>query len=77
MSPLFVGAANSTNRLFGNLSSNPSSPQAGDRYYNTTDNEFRVYDGSNWVALIPALGKSSQHPARYAAAFYALGVRTN
>ena len=32
MSPLFIGAANSTNRLLGNQSSNPSSPQAGDRY---------------------------------------------
>jgi len=77
MSPLFVGAANSTNRLFGNLSSNPSSPQAGDRYYNTTTNEFRVYDGSNWVALNPTLGTSSQNPARNAAALYALGERTN
>tara|TARA_A100001388_G_scaffold166057_1_gene124018 strand:- start:390 stop:1397 length:1008 start_codon:yes stop_codon:yes gene_type:complete len=77
MSPLFIGAANSTNRLLGNQSSNPSSPQAGDRYYNTTDNEFRVYDGSNWVALNPALGTSSQNPARNAAALYALGERTN
>tara|TARA_R100000278_G_scaffold122565_1_gene109085 strand:+ start:789 stop:1796 length:1008 start_codon:yes stop_codon:yes gene_type:complete len=77
MSPLFVGAANSTNRLFGNLSSNPSSPQAGDRYYNTSTNEFRVYDGSNWVALNPTLGTSSQNPARNAAALYALGERTN
>ena len=77
MSPLFIGAANSTNRLLGNQSSNPSSPQAGDRYYNTTTNEFRVYDGSNWVALNPTLGTSSQNPARNAAALYALGERTN
>lgn len=77
MSPLFIGAANSTNRLLGNQSSNPGSPQAGDRYYNTTDNEFRVYDGSNWVALNAALGSSSTNPARNAAAIYALGERTN
>ena len=77
MSPLFIGAANSTNRLLGNQSSNPSSPQAGDRYYNTSTNEFRVYDGSNWVALNPTLGTSSQNPARNAAALYALGERTN
>ena len=77
MSPLFVGAANSTNRLMGNQSSNPSSPQAGDRYYNTSSNEFRVYDGSNWVALNGALGSSSLNPASNAAAIYATGERTN
>ena len=77
MSPLFIGAANSTNRLLGNQSSNPGSPQAGDRYYNTTDNEFRVYDGTNWVALNAALGSSSTNPARNAAAIYNLGERTN
>ena len=70
MSPLFIGAANSTNRLLGNQSSNPSSPQAGDRYYNTTDNELRVYDGSNWVALNAKLGSSSSNPARNAAEIY-------
>ena len=77
MSPVFIGAANSTNRLLGNQSSNPGSPQAGDRYYNTTDNEFRVYDGTNWVALNASLGSSSTNPARNAAAIYALGERTN
>ena len=77
MSPLFIGAANSTNRLLGNQSSNPSSPQAGDIYYNTASNELRVYDGSNWVALNGALGSSSLNPARNAAAIYATGERTN
>ena len=77
MSPLYVGAANSTNRFLGNQSSNPGSPQAGDMYYNTADDELRVYDGSNWVALNAALGSSTTNPARNAAAIYATGERTN
>ena len=70
MSPFFIGAANSTNRLLGNQSSNPSSPQNGDIYYNTADDELRVYDGSSWVALNAKIGSSSSNPARNAAEIY-------
>ena len=31
--------------------SNPSSPSAGDIYYNTSDNKLKVYDGSSWTDL--------------------------
>ena len=34
---------------FPNISSNPSSPSAGDVYYNTTDNKLKLYNGSAWV----------------------------
>ena len=32
-------------------SSNPSPASAGDMYFNSTDDEARVYDGTDWVAL--------------------------
>ena len=31
--------------------SDPSSPSAGDVYYNTSDNKLKVYDGSSWTDL--------------------------
>ena len=31
------------------MSSNPSSPSTGEAYYDTTDNYFKVYDGSAWT----------------------------
>ena len=49
MSPLFVGAANSTNKFLGNLSSDPSSGNvAGDLYFNTSTGKYRFYNGSSW-----------------------------
>ena len=27
----------------------PSSPAAGDAYYNTSDKKYKVYDGSSWT----------------------------
>jgi len=37
--------------IFSNLSSNPSNPALGQVYYNTTDEELKVYDGSQWSQL--------------------------
>lgn len=35
----------------GDLSSNPANPDENDAYYNTTDGESYIYDGSNWQTL--------------------------
>ena len=55
---LLTGAANSSNKFLGNLSSDPSSGNAeGDLYYNTTNDLYRFYDGSAWKNVSePALG---------------------
>jgi hypothetical protein len=36
---------------FANLSSNPSSPQEGDVYYNTDDNALKIYADGEWGSL--------------------------
>jgi len=61
MSPLFVGAANSTNKFLGNLSSNPGSNNAeGDFYYNSTEKKYYYYDGTTWTPINkPGPGESS------------------
>ena len=33
--------------------------RAGDSYFNTSDNSFRVYNGSTWVALTSATSVAS------------------
>ena len=76
MSPVFIGPANSTNKLLGNLSSNPSSGNAeGDQYYNTADDDVKVYDGSEWKQLqvVGNLGADQNNPATSAAALIADG----
>ena len=76
MSPLYIGPDNSTNKILGNLSSNPSSGNAeGDQYYNSTDNDVKVYDGSAWkqLKLIGNLGADATNPASSAAALIADG----
>jgi len=50
-------------------SSNPSSPSAGDMYYNTTDNEVRLYNGTDWVKV--------DATATYSYARYLVGAATN
>ena len=52
MSPLFVGPANSTNKILGNLSADPSSGNAeGDMYFNTTVNKLKTYNGTAWETV--------------------------
>ena len=56
MAPVYIGAANSTNKFLGNLSSDPSGAE-GDLYYNTSTDLYRFYDGSAWKNVSePALG---------------------
>ena len=43
--------ANADHVQFPTASSNPSSPAAGDVYFNTSDNKLRFYNGSEWVSL--------------------------
>ena len=77
MSPLYVGAANSSNKFLGNLSSDPGSGNAeGDLYYNTSTDKYRYYDGSSWKNMGHDLG-TQQNPASSAKAIYDTGNRTN
>ena len=64
---LYTGAANSTNRFLGNLSSDPTGAE-GDLYYNTSTDMYRYYDGSAWKNVSePALGTQA-NPANSALA---------
>ena len=38
------------NAVLQNLASAPSSPKAGQKYFNTTDNKEYIYDGEKWVS---------------------------
>ncbi len=39
------------NARIQNLASNPGAPAVGQLYYNTNDNEIRVYNGTSWVNI--------------------------
>jgi hypothetical protein len=51
---IFVGSNNNDSKIrdnrvgFAISTSNPSSPDTGDAYYNSTDNKLTVYNGSDW-----------------------------
>ena len=53
---IFVGSNNNDSKIrdnrvgLANSTSNPSSPDTGDAYYNSTDNKLTVYNGSDWAS---------------------------
>ena len=58
---IYVGSANSSNKFQGNLSSDPSSSLAeGDLFYNSTDNVYRYYNGTEWIQVAAAGADGSQ-----------------
>ena len=54
MAPLFVGSNSDDSRIRSDRvglaasTSNPASADAGDAYYNSTDNALKIYSGSDW-----------------------------
>ena len=59
MAPIFVGSNNEDSRIrsnrigFAASTADPGSLVTGDAYYNSTDNQLKIYDGS---ALSPISG---------------------
>ena len=71
---LFTGAANSSNKFLGNLSSDPSSGNAeGDLYYNTTNDLYRFYDGSAWKNVSEPAKGTQANPGNSAKEIYDAG----
>ena len=65
MSPLIVGSGSTGSEgrsdRFGlpTAASDPGTAEAGDLYFNTTDNKVKLYDGTSWADLAPAAGAGS------------------
>ena len=58
---IYVGSDNSSNKFQGNLSSDPSSSLAeGDLFYNSTDNVYKFYNGTEWKQIAVAGADGSQ-----------------
>ena len=53
--------------------SNPSSPLAGDAYFNTSAKTFKIYDGAGWGSVLFAASGSQQNPATSASNLGATG----
>ena len=66
MSPLFVGSGSNGSEgrsdRFGlpTGASDPGTAEAGDLYFNTTDNKVKVYDGTAWSEVAGGGGGSGQ-----------------
>lgn len=40
-------------KMLGALASDPTSNNTeGDQYFNTVENAYKIYDGTNWVELV-------------------------
>ena len=55
------------------LENDPPTGRLGDMYYNTTDEEPRVYDGTNWNAIGGAVTGLLEHVHTYDGAVYSVG----
>ena len=68
MSPLFVGSGSTGSEgrsdRFGlpSAASDPGTAEAGDLYFNTTDNKVKVYDGTAWSEVAGGGGGGSNQP---------------
>ena len=47
MSPIKVGGRT----ISGSHSSAPTNPSEGDQYFNTVENAYKVYNGTEWVEI--------------------------
>jgi len=65
LTPIDLTGLELTNFKIQNLSSNPSAYGKGHTYYNTTANELRTYDGTNWVTVGGSVisGSTGSRPA--------------
>ena len=56
--PVIIGTDN-----LGEFASDPASPSVGNSYYNTTDHNSYIYNGTAWNILAPAGATGPQGPA--------------
>jgi hypothetical protein len=76
MSPIKVGGR----VINGSATSNPSNPVEGDTYWFSTDNKYRVYDGTDWKNIdvsSTAPAGTETDPARSAKALLDSGQTTD